>query len=228
MTGNALQKLRMLNGLTQKQLADASGVPQGTISRIEADGEESIKKTSVVERLMRVLVFEESARNSEPGVKGEDWNTTLVNEEPIAYNATRGIPMYNSPGSASGVEIYTDRDSTKVIGYLNFPGITKGSFALPIYGSSMNPTLESGSWAVCRPIENKFSINWGQVYYIEYHDYRVFKRLLAADSDDEVVLWSDNQHELINGRPKHAPVTIKKSEIRTLSLVTDIYKKSNH
>jgi phage repressor protein C with HTH and peptisase S24 domain len=160
----------------------------------------------------------------------EDYTSNSIVSEPKQdyVEVEKGIPMYNSPGSASGVEIYTDPESTKVVGHLNFPGIIKGSFALQVYGNSMSPTLEDGSWAILRPIENKLSINWGQVYYIEYHDYRVFKRLLASENEDEVILWSDNQHEMINGRPKHSSVTINKTEIRRLSLVTDIYKKSNH
>lgn len=141
---------------------------------------------------------------------------------------SKGIPMYNAPGAGGGVEIYTDPNSDKIVGHLNFPGITKGSFALPVYGHSMYPTLENGVWVVLRPIENKHSINWGEVYYIEYGDYRVFKRLLISDNIDEVTLWSDNQLDLINDKPKFSPIIIKKTDIRKLCLVTDIYKKSNN
>ncbi|PRY51493.1 helix-turn-helix protein [Arcticibacter pallidicorallinus] len=138
------------------------------------------------------------------------------------------IPMYNAPAAASGVEIYNDTQSGKVIGYMSFPGITKGSFALPVYGNSMNPTLVNGCWTVLRPIENKNAIIWGEVYYIEWENYRMYKRLLLADNEDEVILWSDNQEEKINGRPIHSPILIKKVEIFKLCLVTDIYKKPNH
>ncbi|WPU91852.1 LexA family transcriptional regulator [Mucilaginibacter sabulilitoris] len=139
-----------------------------------------------------------------------------------------GIPMFNFPGSASNVEMYGDPTDVKIIGYLNIPGATKSSFALPVHGNSMYPTLENGSWCVLRPIEDRQDIQWGEIYYIEYGDYRVFKRLLASDNEDSVILWSDNQSETIGSRPKYAPKTIKTERIKKLCLLTDILKKPNY
>lgn len=158
--------------------------------------------------------------------KGE--GDMLVGDDDLINNSGVGVPMYNVPGSAGGVELYNDLDSTKVVGYLNYPGATKDSIALPVHGTSMHPFLEDGSWAVLRPINDTLSIVWGQVYRIEWSDYRMYKRLLASDNEDEVILWSDNQFEIINNRPIHAPITINKSEIRKLYLLTDKYKKENN
>lgn len=154
--------------------------------------------------------------------------TNTVNEDDLNYSVKEGIPMYNAPGTSGDIETYTDPDSEKVVGYLNFPGITKGSFALQAYGDSMHPTIENGVWVILRPIQDPGSIDWGQVYYIEFGDYRVFKRLIIGDSEDEVILFCDNQDKMLNGKPKYAPRTIKKDEIRVLCLVTDIYKKKNN
>lgn len=159
--------------------------------------------------------------------KGEGEMIMEANDSILNHSGI-GVPMYNVPGSAGGVEIYNDLSSYNTIGHLNFPGATKDSFALPVYGSSMFPTLEDGSWAVLRPIMNKFSIIWGEVYYIEWGDYRVYKRLLAGDEDDDVILWSDNQDEKINGKPIYTQIKIKKAEIQRICLVTDKYKKANN
>lgn len=55
MTGRELQELREVNGITQQRLADASGVPKGTISRIEANPDVEISKARVVSALLSVL-----------------------------------------------------------------------------------------------------------------------------------------------------------------------------
>ncbi len=152
----------------------------------------------------------------------------LAPHKDVVNHSGIGVPMYNVPGSAGGIELYNDLSSYKSVGHLNFPGATKDSFALPVYGSSMFPTLEDGSWAVLRPINNRFSIIWGEVYYIEYGDYRLYKRLLAGEEDDDVILWSDNQEEKINGKPIYTQIKIKKTEIQRICLVTDKYKKANN
>lgn len=138
------------------------------------------------------------------------------------------IPMYNFPSAASDIEIYNNPDEVKIIGHLNLPGARKESFALPVYGHSMYPTLENGSWCVLRDIYDKDEIVWGEIYYIEWGDYRMFKRLLEAESPEDVVLWSDNQLDLINNKPKYSPVVIRKEKIRRLCLLTDIIKKPNY
>lgn len=139
------------------------------------------------------------------------------------------IPMYNIPVSASNVEMYGDPNDIKIVGYLNIPGATKNSFALPVHGHSMYPTLENGSWGVVRPIQDKRDIEWGQIYYIEYGDYKVWKRLIKDDEDKEsVILYSDNITEMVNGKAKYASKTIKSDRILKLCLLTDILKKPNY
>lgn len=164
-------------------------------------------------------------------VRGKE-NTFLNNmlsEPETEYNTKNsGIPMYDIPASATNVEMYGDANDGRVIGYLNIPGAVKNSFALPVHGHSMYPTLENGSWCVLRPISDVQDIEWGEIYYIEYGDYRLFKRLLQSDELDSVILWSDNQSETILNRPKYAAKTIKKERLKRLCLLTDILKKPNY
>ena len=152
-----------------------------------------------------------------------------LNPQNLGLGKGDGIPMYNFPASASIVQMYGDEHDIKIVGHLNIPGATKDSFALPIHGHSMYPTLENGSWGVVRPIEDMQDVDWGQIYYIEYGDYRVWKRLIKdEDNPDSVILCSDNETEKVNGRPKYASKTIKLGRIRKLCLLTDILKKPNY
>lgn len=217
-------------GLNQSNLAKQLGLSQPKLSAIEKGREGKFILNSISSKLKDI--FNVSKDWFETG-KGEMFLEKFPSENDEVQRKSeednlKGIPMYNAPGAGGSVEIYTDSDSAKIVGYLNFPGITKGSFALPVYGNSMYPYLENGVWTVLRPIENKTVIDWGNVYYVEWEDYRMYKRLLQSDILDEVILWSDNQEELINDRPKFSPIHIKKTDIRTLCLVTDIYKKTNN
>ena len=138
-----------------------------------------------------------------------------------------GIPMYEVVATASGVEVYKDINDTTPIGHMNFPGIEDCDFALPVWGHSMYPYLENGCWVALKVIHDT-KILPGEVYYIEWGDYRMYKRLLAGDNDDEVIAHSDNVTELVGDRLKYAPFVIKKEEIKKLCLVKDIHKKHNH
>ncbi|MCJ8208677.1 S24 family peptidase [Mucilaginibacter sp. RS28] len=145
---------------------------------------------------------------------------TLVQKE-------EGIPMYEVIATASGVEVYNDINDAQPVGRMNFPGIEECDFALPVWGHSMYPYLENGCWVALKIIHD-MKILPGEVYYIEWGDYRMYKRLLAGDNEDEVIAHSDNTSEMIGNRLKYAPFVIKKSEIKKLCLVKDIHKKHNH
>ena len=110
---------------------------------------------------------------------------------------------------------------------MNFPGIEDCDFALPVWGHSMYPYLENGCWVALKVIHDK-KILPGEVYYIEWGDYRMYKRLLAGDSADEVIAHSDNTTEMVGTRLKYAPFPVKIDDIKKLCLVKDIHKKHNH
>jgi len=138
-----------------------------------------------------------------------------------------GIPMYEIIATASGVEVYNDINDTQSVGRMNFPGIEDCDFALPVWGHSMYPYLENGCWVALKVIHDK-KILPGEVYYIEWGDYRMYKRLLAGDNADEVIAHSDNSAEMIGSKLKYAPFVIKIADIKKLCLVKDIHKKHNH
>ena len=152
---------------------------------------------------------------------------TAVSEKVPVKKVFEGIPMYEVIATASGVEVYNDINDSAPVGHMNFPGIEDCDFALPVWGHSMYPYLENGCWVALKVIHDK-KILPGEVYYIEWGDYRMYKRLLAGDNEDEVIAHSDNVTELIGNRLKYAPFVIKIEEIKKLCLVKDIHKKHNH
>ncbi|MEP6613235.1 MAG: S24 family peptidase [Mucilaginibacter sp.] len=153
-------------------------------------------------------------------------NTNNSEQKGVA-KAFEGIPMYEIIATASGVEVYNDINDSTPVGHMNFPGIEECDFALPVWGHSMYPYLENGCWVALKIIRDK-KILPGEVYYIEWGDYRMYKRLLAGDNEDEVIAHSDNVTEMVGNRLKYAPFVIKIEEIKKLCLVKDIHKKHNH
>ncbi len=148
-------------------------------------------------------------------------------ENTVIKKAEEGIPMYEIIATASGVEVYNDINDSQPVGRMNFPGIEDCDFALPVWGHSMYPYLENGCWVALKVIHDK-KILPGEVYYIEWGDYRMYKRLLAGDNADEVIAHSDNTTEMVGNRLKYAPFPINIADIKKLCLVKDIHKKHNH
>jgi phage repressor protein C with HTH and peptisase S24 domain len=161
------------------------------------------------------------------GIYLTDKKNTANSENTIVRKLSEGIPMYEIIATASGVEVYNDINDTHPVGHMNFPGIEDCDFALPVWGHSMYPYLENGCWVALKIIHDK-KILPGEVYYIEWGDYRMYKRLLAGDNADEVIAHSDNITETSGNRPKYAPFVIKIADIKKLCLVKDIHKKHNH
>jgi phage repressor protein C with HTH and peptisase S24 domain len=160
--------------------------------------------------------------------KYKEYLSTKINtENTVEKKLESGIPMYEVVVTASGVEVYNDINDKTSVGRMNFPGIEECDFALPVWGHSMYPYLENGCWVALKVIHD-MKILPGEVYYIEWGDYRMYKRLLAGDNEDEVIAHSDNVTEMIGDRLKYAPFVIKIADIKKLCLVKDIHKKHNH
>lgn len=244
MNGNDVKRLRKAKGLTLDELATHTGIAKGTLGRIESSAED-IKKSKnekiLIDYFKNDITVADNTQSVENNLHNSsksksvglsDYNKVLTN--PVYDNNSTlernspSIPMYNMPASASNIEMYGDPNDVKIIGYLNIPGASKDSFALPVQGHSMYPTLPNGVWGVVRPMEDRMDIEWGQVYYIEYGDYRVWKRLIKDEEDpDNVILYSDNITELVNGKPKYGSKTIKADRISKLCLLTFTLIKNN-
>lgn len=171
----------------------------------------------------KLKIFKEKYRNFISPAKKQE----ITDTKPSAKPVFEGIPMYEVIATASGVEVYNDINDSTPVGHMNFPGIEDCDFALPVWGHSMYPYLENGCWVALKVIHDN-KILPGEVYYIEWGDYRMYKRLLAGDSPDEVIAHSDNTTEMVGNRLKYAPFVIRLEDIKKLCLVKDIHKKHNH
>jgi hypothetical protein len=135
----------------------------------------------------------------------------------------KGIPMYDINIANSAVNI----EATRPIGYMGFPGIEDCDFALPVFDNAMQPYLESGSWVALKIIADG-KVLPGEVYYIEWGEYRMFKRLLAGPTADEFIAHSDNVTEMAGNAQRYPPFTLKQSDITRLGLVKHSHKQHHY
>lgn len=115
MNGIELKELRINKGLTQTQLADLTGIPQGTIGRIESTGQD-IKKVGMLNRFLEVFKNEENGppanftklhSTTEPGEfykalpeskklkDGEEWKTLYFNQQEQIKLLAQQVEMLN-------------------------------------------------------------------------------------------------------------------------------------
>lgn len=139
----------------------------------------------------------------------------------------QNIPMYSSITTASEVEVYNDFDNEGPAFFVSIPQFNDCKFGKLIYGHSMYPTITSGSYIFCKPVTNKARFIPGEIYYVEYDNFGVCKRVQKGLSNDEVLLVSDNDEVRADGTRRYESFILKIDEIRNMYLVKG-FLNQNH
>jgi hypothetical protein len=139
-----------------------------------------------------------------------------------------GIPMYDSIATASEVEVYDDVKSLEPAFRVNIPQFRDCDFGKLLFGHSMYPTYESGSYLFCKQVHDKQLILWGEVYYIETRDYKTAKRLQKGDIPGELIACSDNTELRPNGKRRYEDFPVELDQIRNLYLVKGSVKQAQN
>ncbi len=101
MNGKELKALRIKKGWTQVHLSNKTGIPPGTIGRLESTGQD-IKKVDMMAKFDEIFKNEESDRNITKEnnllVKGENTPTHNVNSNDAAFinrkeNVNKGLTL---------------------------------------------------------------------------------------------------------------------------------------
>ena len=88
-------------------------------------------------------------------------------------------------------------------------------YLIRAHGDSMQPKILSGDILGCRRVREQSHIQWGKVYVIDSEEGPMVKRIKPHD-DEHIICHSDN--------PDYAPFTLRKSAIRSLSLVVGMLR----
>ena len=200
MTGKELAKYRKDAHLSQGEFAERIGINRASLSRIEGSNDPVSK--SVMHRIS--LAF--NAQKPEQEAK------YLIN-------------YYDIEATATPMEIFNDQ-TTIPSAKLDLPGFAGCDFAINVAGSSMYPTIESGSMILCKKVYDKSIILYGEVYFIVTEDYRMVKRLRKSTKKGYVVAASDNHngHDHPDGKT-YADIEIQIDKIVHLYMVKGSIKR---
>jgi hypothetical protein len=154
-----------------------------------------------------------------------DSNLSHINEPLEEY---KGVPVFKSPATASAVEVYDDTINEGPAFYVTIPQFKDCKFGKVIYGHSMYPTITSGSYVFCKDVADKMKFTPGEIYYVEYDNFGVCKRLQKGASKGEVLLVSDNDELRSDETRRYESFTLNIDDIRNLYLVKGWFTQNHN
>lgn len=149
-------------------------------------------------------------------------------EESLTDKNAAATPMYNSAATAGEVEVYNDLNSDGPAFYVSIPQFRDCKFGKSVYGHSMYPTITSGCYVFCKPVPIKEHFIPGEIYYIEYDNFGVCKRLQKGTNPDEVLLVSDNDEVQADGTRRYESYVVKIDAIREIFLVKGFFNQNHN
>lgn len=141
-----------------------------------------------------------------------------------AKNET-GTPIYDLKATAGSNENVSQMPEVPAF-HVNVPGYEDCNFGMYVFGHSMYPTIESGSLILCRRVNDKQVIMYGEIYLIRTADYLMTKRLQKAEQKSHVLCTSDNFEQRSEKFKRFEPFEIERDKIIDLYLVKGIIKKT--
>jgi len=203
--GEKLKKLVKLSDLTAGEVAKKIGVSRDTLYRFfDADELDEY----YIEKLKKIGFDVEEKRGRK--------NST---------STTPGIPIYDLHASAGNIEMYTDNGSLPAY-HVTVPGYEDCKFGMFVYGHSMYPTIENGSLVLCKLINDKSVLLYGEIYVITTGDYRMVKRIQRSPRKGHINCTSDNQEKHSIKEKKYEAFELSIDKVKELYLVKGIIKKT--
>lgn len=87
-------------------------------------------------------------------------------EYAAAFGDWKGLPMFNTPVTASFVEAYRDESVYQPQYYLHDPRFRDCDFGAIITGDSMHSEIRHGDFIACKEVTDKRFIVFGDIYYV--------------------------------------------------------------
>ena len=165
--GENLKKIRKAKKMTQKELAQKSGVKQSVISDLETG---NAKSTGSILELANALGV--TAEELKKGVFGEDTRTNVV---PVAPRMAPVLSWVQA-GTMTNVEAV---DMSQVGEWLPIPeGECEKCFYLKVQGLSNFPDFQEGDYILVDPTLQFSDMNSGDIVVVRKFDDATFKKLV--------------------------------------------------
>jgi len=189
--GENLKKIRKAKGLTQKQVAQKSGVKQSVISDLETGTAKSTG--SIIELADALGVTAEELR------KGVVDDSDFSNVTPVKTNMAPVLSWVQA-GVFTNVQAV---DMTQVEEWLPLPEDCEDCFYLKVQGLSNYPTFHEGDYILVDPHVHYSDMQSGDLVVVRKHDDATFKKL---------VIETDNSRYLQALNPDFRPNIIPLDE----------------
>lgn len=136
-----------------------------------------------------------------------------------------GTPIYDLHASASQLDNISQLPEVPSF-HVNVPGYEDCNFGMYVYGHSMYPTIENGSLILCKRIQDKAVILYGEIYLIKTRDYLLVKRLQKSKERKSIHCMSDNKEKIESNGHKFEGFDLEIDKVIDLYLVKGIIKKT--
>jgi phage repressor protein C with HTH and peptisase S24 domain len=202
-----LQALMEKAEISAYALADKTGVPQPTISRI-LKGESNDPKTGTLEPLAAYF----SVTVSE--LRDADLTQRRPGQEPKPFGER--VPVVGTAQLGDlGFYLEMEYPVGHGDGWVVYPTKDRNAYCVRCKGDSMRPRVKPGEFVV---IEPNHAINPGDEVLVKLKDGRVMVKVFNFARDGTVELSSVNE--------KHPPITVDRSTVEVIHYMAGIVKES--
>jgi len=218
-----IKQSRVALGLTQVEFANALGVSQNDVSKIEGGQRKFIPNTYIAFLIDQGYdihtLFDDKAQLKKRS--SEELFASEPNAEFILRTDKRldkqVIPLYNLEASAGLVDLFQHYNEKIPIDFISIPNLPKCDGAIFITGDSMYPLLKSGDIVMYKQIYNiQEGIFWGEMYLISVQlddeEYISVKYIQKSDKGEDYI-------KMVSQNGNHQSKDIHKDRIRALAMI---------
>lgn len=133
-------------------------------------------------------------------------------EEPVVLygKSPTSVPFYDVDVTASPLKVFNDGKEYADY-FIDVPMFQDCTFAVRVYGNSMQPAYNNGEVVACKKIADKDLIFWGETYLVVTDEMRTIKFIRKHKDKHYITLVSANS--------EYDPVDIPKNKVLHLFLV---------
>jgi transcriptional regulator with XRE-family HTH domain len=221
------------------EIAQRTGVSEGQVSNLlkgKRNVTEDFLKTfckafkidyKKVEKLVRDCALEIEENNFSPDIAvlpskrkeviilGKNPNQRLRPEQYAeAFGEWAGLPMYNTPITATFVETYRDDSTYQPQYYLHDPRFRDCDFGAIITGDSMHSEIRHGDFVACKEVTDTRFIVYGDIYYIVASNGLETCKYVNIDPKDPDVLLLVPKNDKLSPSPLPKDMLVRLYKVR--------------
>ena len=206
-TSEDLKKIRKAAKLSQEEFAVKLQLTREMVSNMETGKSPVSRATNLFLEKIESEVYshlESSKRkkNNEVIPLGKHAPLRITSDQySAAFGDWRGLPMYNTPVTASFIQSYRDEQSFIPQYYLHDPRFRDCDFGAIITGDSMHDEIRHGDFIACKEIQDKSFIVFGDIYYVVAKNGLETCKYINADKSDSENLLLVAKNTLISPSP---------------------------